>query len=129
MANIFFFNKFIDLLIFGCVGSTEYRLQIRRLSSCGSRDQLLRGMWDLPRAGLEPVFPALAGRLSTTVPPGKPLANIFEGQNLSYWSNFFYVGQSEIYKFKNLIIFMNLIFCVLLVPSAYTFIFYCNLIY
>ena len=29
-------------------------------------------MWDLPRAGLEPVSPALAGRFSTTVPPGKP---------------------------------------------------------
>ena len=50
----------------------EYRLQRRRLSNCGSRAQLLRGMWDLPRPGLEPVSPALAGRLSTTVPPGKP---------------------------------------------------------
>ena len=34
--------------------------------------QLLRGMWDLPRPGLEPVSPALAGRFSTTAPPGKP---------------------------------------------------------
>ena len=51
----------------------EHRLQTRRLSSCGSRAQLLRGMWDPPRAGLEPVSPALAGRLPTTVPPGKPL--------------------------------------------------------
>ena len=33
---------------------------------------MLRGMWDLPRPGLEPVCPALAGRLPTTVPPGKP---------------------------------------------------------
>ena len=38
----------------------------RRLSSCGSRAQLLRGMWDLPRPELEPVSPALAGRFSTT---------------------------------------------------------------
>ena len=29
-------------------------------------------MWGLPRPGLEPVSPALAGRLSTTAPPGKP---------------------------------------------------------
>ena len=29
-------------------------------------------MWDLPRPGLEPVSPALAGRFSTTAPPGKP---------------------------------------------------------
>ena len=50
----------------------EHRLQTRRLSSCGSRAQPLRGMWDLPRPGLEPVCPALAGRFSTTAPPGKP---------------------------------------------------------
>ena len=46
---------------------------MRRLSNCGSRAQLLCGMWDLPRPGLEPVPPALAGRFSTTAPPGKPL--------------------------------------------------------
>ena len=50
----------------------EHRLQTRRLSNCGSRAQLLRGMWDIPRPGLEPVSPALAGRFSTTAPPGKP---------------------------------------------------------
>ena len=50
----------------------EHRLQTRRLSSCGSRARLLPGMWDLPRPGLEPVSPALAGRFSTTAPPGKP---------------------------------------------------------
>ena len=44
----------------------------RRLSNCGSRAQLLHGMWDLPRPGLEPVSPALAGKFSTTAPPGKP---------------------------------------------------------
>ena len=43
-----------------------------RLSSCGTRAQLLCGMWDLPRPGIEPVSPALAGRFLTTVPPGKP---------------------------------------------------------
>ena len=51
----------------------EHRLQTRRPSSCGSRAQLLSGMWDLPRPGLEPVSPALAGRFLTTAPPGKPL--------------------------------------------------------
>ena len=50
----------------------EHKLQMCRLSSCGSRAQLLLGMWDLPRPGLEPVSPALAGRVSTTAPPGKP---------------------------------------------------------
>ena len=55
----------------------EHRLQTRRLSNCGSWAQLLRGMWDPPRPGLEPVSPALAGRLSTTAPPGKPPSVIF----------------------------------------------------
>ena len=55
----------------------EHRLQTRRLSNCGSWAQLLRGMWDPPRPGLEPVSPASAGRLSTTAPPGKP-------RNISY---------------------------------------------
>ena len=52
-----------------CCGA---RLQTRRLSSCGSWAQLLRGMWDLPRPGLEPMSPTLAGRLSSTAPAGKP---------------------------------------------------------
>ena len=52
--------------------TVEHRLQTRRLSSCGPRAQLLRGMWDPPRPGLEPVSPAPAGRFSTTAPPGKP---------------------------------------------------------
>ena len=55
----------------------EHRLQTRRLSSCGSWAQLLRGMWDLPRPGLKPMSPALTGRFSTTAPPGKPLLLVF----------------------------------------------------
>ena len=58
----------------------EQRLQTHRLSNCGSRAQLLRGMWDLPRPGLEPVSPALAGRFSTTVPPGKPTSVVLNHQ-------------------------------------------------
>ena len=55
----------------------EHGLQTRRLSSCGSRAQLLRGMWDPPRPGPEPASPALAGRFSTTTPPGKPYGGLF----------------------------------------------------
>ena len=55
----------------------EHRLQTRRLSNCGSRAQLLHGMWDPPRPGLEPVSPALAGRFPTTAPPGKPSSIVF----------------------------------------------------
>ena len=57
--------------------AAEHRLQTRRLSSRGSRAQLLRGMWDPPRPRLEPASPALAGRLSTTAPPGKPFSQVF----------------------------------------------------
>ena len=59
----------------------EHKLQMRRLSSCGPRAQLLRGMWDPPRPGFEPVSPALAGRFSTTAPPGKPTSYFLVQQN------------------------------------------------
>ena len=49
---------------------------------CGSRAQLLHGMQDLPRPGLEPVSPALAGRFSTTAPPGKPSFFLFLKNNI-----------------------------------------------
>ena len=55
----------------------EHRLQMRRLSNCGSRAQPLRGIWDPPGPGLEPVSPALAGRFLTTAPPGKPGLFVF----------------------------------------------------
>ena len=60
----------------------EHKLQTRRLSSCGSRVQLLRGMWDPPKPGLEPVSPALAGRLPTTAPPGKPWLLFLQKPNI-----------------------------------------------
>ena len=56
----------------------EHRLQMCRVSNCGSRAQLLCGMWDLPRPGLKPASPALAGRFSTTAPPGKPCKDILD---------------------------------------------------
>ena len=65
----------------------EHRLQTRRLGNRGSRAQLLRGMWDPPRPGLEPVSPALAGRFSTTAPPGKPLCLCFHSYISSAWSS------------------------------------------
>ena len=68
----------------------EHRLQTRRLSSCGSRAQLLRGMRDPPRPGLEPVSPALAGRFSTTAPPGKPYFFVFFNFNFNFFLNIFF---------------------------------------
>ena len=54
------------------LSSCGLRALERRLSSCGARASLLCGMWDLPRPGLEPVSPALAGGFLTTAPSGKP---------------------------------------------------------
>ena len=65
----------------------EHRLQTRRLSNCGSQAQLLCGIWDLPRPGLKAVSPALAGRFSTTAPPGKPSVFLF---NFTFYSILFF---------------------------------------
>ena len=42
------------------------------LNSCGSQACLLHSIWDLSRPGIEPMSLALAGRLFTAGPPGKP---------------------------------------------------------
>ena len=42
------------------------------------RGYLLCSMWDLPRSGIEPVSPALAGGFFTTEPPGKPRTSLFK---------------------------------------------------
>ena len=75
----------------------EHRLQTRRLSNCGSRAQLLRGTWDPPRPGLEPALPALAGRFSTTAPPGKPCPLFLLDCLFSYYctEDFFYILETS----------------------------------
>ena len=93
---LFFFNFFSHLgyyglhifkfylFIFGCVGSS-----------------LLRGMWDLPGAALEPMSPALASRFLTTAPPGKPyygiLSRVPRGLVGSCWLSILYI---VVYFFK-----------------------------
>ena len=61
----------------------EQGLQARGLSRCGScalehglssfgpQASFQLGMWNLPGSGIEPVSPALAGELLSTIPPGK----------------------------------------------------------
>ena len=75
----------------------EHKLQTRRLSSCGSRAQLLRSIWDPPRPGLEPVSPALAGRFSTTAPPGKPYTYFLMKENIK-WKHIPWVGRLNTVK-------------------------------
>ena len=61
----------------GCRACGLLKLQVlrqeHRLNSCGVQTSLLCGMSDIPRSGIEPKSPALAGGLFTTEPPGKPL--------------------------------------------------------
>ena len=80
----------------------EHRLQTCRLSNCGSQAQLLHGMWDLPRPGLEPVSPALAGRFSTTAPPEKPLSITSFKENWQYQNQKCTYPQSQQLTSRNL---------------------------
>ena len=47
----------------------------RGFRSWGAWAWLLPGMWNLPRPGIEPMSPALAGEFLTTGPRGKSLSN------------------------------------------------------
>ena len=72
------------LLIAVTSSVAEHGLQVRGLRSCGFQalahrpsicgtlTQLLRGVWDLPKPGMEPMSPALASSFFTNKPPGKP---------------------------------------------------------
>ena len=55
------------------------------LGSCGIRAQCLCGMWNPPRSGIEPLSPALEGRLLSTVPAGKSWSLSFEKSPWLFW--------------------------------------------
>ena len=57
--------------------AAEHRLQTRRLSYCGSRAELLRGMWDLPRPGLEPMSLHWQADSQPLRHQGSPLFGVF----------------------------------------------------
>ena len=61
------------LFIFDCARSL---LLCGLFSSCGEQGLhsscSAHGMWDLPRPGIKPMSPTLAGRFFTIEPPGKP---------------------------------------------------------
>ena len=68
----------IHLSSCGCAGSSlRWQASDGGGFSCcgawtlGTRAQLLRGTWNLPRPGTEPASPALAAGFLTTGPPGK----------------------------------------------------------
>ena len=52
--------------------------RVCRLQRLWHRAQIAQGMWNLPRPGIEPMSPALAGGFPSTGPPGKSWKSIFE---------------------------------------------------
>ena len=52
--------------------------------SCGTRALLLHGMCNLPRPGITPMSPALAGRFLTTGPPGKSASNLIRSKGCDH---------------------------------------------
>ena len=60
----------------GALGEPASAVAARGPSSCGAWASLLCRIWDLPRPGIKPVSPALAGSFFTTEPPAK-LNSIF----------------------------------------------------
>ena len=67
-----------------------------RFGGCGSWAYLLLCVWNLPGSGINPVSPALAGRLFTPDPPGKPLDKLLN--ILIYLSFSFYTQKLLILK-------------------------------
>ena len=60
-----------ELLIVMVSLIVEHSFWAHWLSSCGARVSSSHSMWDLPRPGIKPMSPALAGGFLTTRPPGK----------------------------------------------------------
>ena len=69
-------------------------LRAHRLSGCGTQAQLLQGMQNLPRSGIELVFLALAGEFCITKPPEKPLR-----PNFLLGCLFFYIELHELFVY------------------------------
>ena len=94
----------------GATGSRACGLQQLWLSDSRARAQELwytvliaRGMWNLPRSGIEPVSPALAGGFFTTELPGKPHSE-YNTQKPSYFVS------KELFLLASLIFFPFLTF-------------------
>ena len=82
------------------VSSCSSRAPEHRLSSCGPLAQFPRGMYHLPRPGIEPVSPTMAGRFFITEPPGKP--NKQTTVLLKYLYTFYWATQAALVVKKNL---------------------------
>ena len=68
----------------------------------GAQSQLLRGLWNLPRPGIELMFPALAGIFLSMVPPGK--FNCFFFWIVNYFLMFVFLNMVNQEHLKSLFI-------------------------
>ena len=67
-------------------------------------------MWGIPRPGLEPMFPALAGRFLTTAPPGKPLSVSFKACDslFIFILDDLSIGESGVLKSPTIIVLLSI---------------------
>ena len=65
------------------------RLGHAAFSSCGAGAWLLRGTWNLPRSGMEPVGPALSGKFLSTIPSRKSLHTFYIKFFQNIWCVFY----------------------------------------
>ena len=77
---------------FSCCGAQTRHMDF---SSHGTWAHLPCSMWNLPRPGIEPISSALAGRLSTTGPPGgSPHGGDFDSKMKTDW----WQGKSLVFR-------------------------------
>ena len=71
----------VHRLLIHCTGFSccrAHALERMGVSSCGKQAYLFRGMWDLPRPGIQPTSLALAGECLATGPPRKSSTTFFD---------------------------------------------------
>ena len=71
-----------------------------RLSSCGTQALLFLGVWNLPRPGMKPTSPALAGRFLSTAPSEKSWFFYFLITiKFSEMNKYYFCNNNKEYKF------------------------------
>ena len=70
------------------LSSCASRALEHRINSCGTQASLLQGMWNLPRPGIKPMSPTVAGKFLTTKQQGSPGTFFKEKASSLDWLDF-----------------------------------------
>ena len=70
------------------LSSCASRALEHRINSCGTQASLLQGMWNLPRPGIKPMSPTVAGEFLTTKQQGSPGTFFKEKASSLDWLDF-----------------------------------------